>query len=126
LPVPAADPLLGDLGHGDRGHGPGGDAAVLEGLLQGQRVDHRRQHAHVVAGGPVEAAPAGGHPPEDVAAADHDADVGPQLVDAADLVGDRAHHVEVDAIRALTQQGLAAELEQDAPVLRARGAGRHQ
>ncbi len=51
------------------------DALVLEGVLERERVLHRREHADVVAGRAVHAAGGGGHAAEDVAAADHDGDV---------------------------------------------------
>ena len=47
---PAADERLGDLVHADRGHEPGLAALALERVLQGQAVDHRGRHAHVVGG----------------------------------------------------------------------------
>jgi len=115
---PPADPLLGDLGHRDGGHRPGRDAGVLQRFLERQRVDHGREHPHVVAGRPVEATPAGGHAPEDVAAADHDPNVHAKRVDGPDLGRDRADDVEVDPVLALAEQRLAAQLEQDALVPR--------
>ena len=51
----AADVGLGDLGDRDRRHHPGVGAAPLERVLERERVEHRRQHAHVVGGRPVHA-----------------------------------------------------------------------
>ena len=45
---PAADVGLGDLVHGDGAEDPGGDSGLLQGVLQGEGIDHRGQHAHVV------------------------------------------------------------------------------
>ena len=69
------DERLGHLADVDRGLHPGVDAALLQRVLQRQGVDHRRQHAHVVAGDAVDAAVAGGDAADDVAAADDDRDL---------------------------------------------------
>ena len=90
--------------------------ALLQGVLERQGVDHRGEHAHVVAGHAVDAAVARGQAADDVAAADDDGDLHPQGVDVADLVGDRRHHRLVDAEGLRAHQGLARELEQDPPV----------
>ncbi len=52
---PAPDVGLGDLRHVDGGLHPGGLAQLLERVLQGQGVDDRGQHAHVVGLGAVHA-----------------------------------------------------------------------
>ncbi len=59
------------------------DAELLERILQGQRVDHRRQHAHVVGGGAVHAAGAARDAAEDVAAADDERELAAERVDVA-------------------------------------------
>ena len=69
---PAPDVGLGHLGHVQRAQHPGGLALLLEGVLEGQGVDHRAQHAHGVGGGAVHAAARPGGAAPDVAAADHD------------------------------------------------------
>ncbi len=73
-------------------------AARLERVLQRQRVDDRRQHAHVVGVRAVHAARAGGDAAEDVAAADHQRDLDAQAVDVDDLVGDLRQRRRVDAV----------------------------
>jgi hypothetical protein len=60
-------------------------AARFQRVLQRQRVDHRRQHPHVVG---VRAVHARRAAPEDVAAADHQRDLDAQAVDVDQLVGD--------------------------------------
>ena len=49
--------------------------ALLERVLERQRIQHRRDHAHVVGGGAVHALAAGGESAPDVAAADDDGDL---------------------------------------------------
>ena len=115
---PAPDIRLRYLAHVERRRDASVGAVPLERLLDGERVEDGRQHPHVVAGRAVESAPAGGHAPEDVAAADHDPDVHTELVDGADLGRDRADDIEVDPILALAEQRLPAQLEEDSAVLR--------
>src|SRR3954469_18092713 len=100
----------------DRRLHAGGHAPLLQGVLEGEGVDHRGEHAHVVAGHAVDAAVAGGEAPDDVAAADHHRHLDVELVDVADLVGDGGHHRLVDAERLRAHQGLAGDLEEDPAV----------
>jgi hypothetical protein len=65
-----------------------GAAALLEGVLQGEGVDHRRQHAHVVALRAVHARARALEAAEDVASADDDADLHAEPVQLGDLGGD--------------------------------------
>ena len=51
-------------------------AFALERRLERERVHHRRQHAHIVGARPVHAALRRHQPAKDVAAADHEADLG--------------------------------------------------
>jgi hypothetical protein len=115
---PPADVRLGDLRHLDGGHGSRRDADPLERVLQREGVDDRGQHAHVVAGGAVEAELAGREAAEDVAAADHQRDLYAHLVDALDLFRDRLDDAEVDAVIARPAKRLTAQLQEDAVVLR--------
>ena len=71
----AADERLGDLGHRDRARHARGDAAALERILQGDGVDDRGQHPHVIAGHAVDPLGGRGHAAEDVSAADDDGDL---------------------------------------------------
>ena len=107
------DVRLGDLVHRDRGHDPGRDAGPLEGVLEGEAVHDRRQHADVVAGRPVHPARRRRQPAEDVAATDDDADLDAQAVDLGDLARDERADRRVDAVLAIAEQRLAGQLEQD-------------
>ena len=113
----APDVRLGDLVHRDRGHDPGRDADPLEGVLEGEAVHDRREHADVVAGRPVHAARRGGQAAEDVAATDDDADLDAQLVrPRRPGSAMNAQNAGIDAVRAIAEEGLAGQLEQDPPV----------
>ena len=98
-------------------------ALLLERVLQRQRVDHRRQHAHVVGGGAVHAARAGGDAAEDVAAADDDGGLDAHALDLGDVLGDLRRDGRVDAVGLLAHQGFAGEFEEDALVGGAGGSG---
>ena len=65
-----------------------GEADVLEGALQGQAVDDRGEHAHVVGGGALHAAMAGAQSAPDIAAADDDRDLHAEVVHFFDLRAD--------------------------------------
>jgi len=114
----APDIRLGDLRHLDRGHRSRRDAGSLERVLQRQGVDERGQHAHEVAGCAIEASLGRGQAAEDVASADHHRDLHAHLMDALDLRGDVLHHLEIDAVIAASAERFAAQLQQDAVVLR--------
>ena len=62
-----------------------GHARLLEGILEGERVHDRRQHAHVVAGGALHAPGGRGQTAEDVAATDHDGDLDAERLDLRHL-----------------------------------------
>ena len=59
---------------------------------------------------------------EDVAAADHEADLRPGLLGLDDLLGQPGQDFRVDAVIAAAHEGFAGELQQDALVLQCRHA----
>ena len=87
-------------------------AQLLQRVLQGQRVHDGGQHAHVVGGGAIHALGGAGQPAEDVAAADHDGDLGARRHGIPDLAGEALHHRHVDAVGGLAHQRLAGKLQQ--------------
>ena len=89
---------------------------VLERVLQRQRVDDRRQHAHVVGGRAVHALGAGGQAAEEVAAADDDRRLDAELLDLGDVLGDLRGDGGIDAELLLAHEGFAGELQQDPTV----------
>ena len=78
----AADVRLGDLGDRDRRLHADVDAELLERVLERQRVEHGREHPHVVGGRAVHARGRARHAAVDVARADDDRDLDAALVDA--------------------------------------------
>src|SRR6266536_1760476 len=82
---PSRDIGLGHLAHGDGRLHPGLDAALLQHVLQGQAVDDRAEHAHVVGAGPVDTPFGQGRAAKHVAAADHRGDLHAVLNGGDDL-----------------------------------------
>jgi hypothetical protein len=89
----------------------------LDRVLHRQRVHHRGQHAHVVAGDAIHAGRGKAGAAEDVAAADDYTDLHAGALDLDDLVGQSADDLGVDAVVGLAHQCFTGELEQDAAVL---------
>ena len=73
---PAADVGLGDLGDGDRRLDARVRTESLECILEREGVEERREHAGVVGGRAVHPLGGGLHAAVEVAAADHDGDLG--------------------------------------------------
>ena len=97
---PPADVLLRDLGDLDRRLHARVRAGPLERVLQRKRVEQRREHARVVAGGAVHAFRGGGHAAVDVPAADDDRDLDAVGVHLHDLRGERVDRREIHAVLA--------------------------
>src|SRR6185369_9423562 len=57
-----------------------------------------------------------GQAAEDVAAADHDADLDAAAANLRDLIGDERADGRIDAVRATPEEGLARQLQEDSPV----------
>lgn len=113
---PAPDVRLRHLPHLQRRHHPRRDPLPLQRVLQGQGVDHRRQHAHVVALRPVHPGGRALEPTENVAAAHHDPHLHAQVVELCQLAGGQLHDPRVQAKSVGPGQRLAAEFQHDPPV----------
>ena len=74
---------------------------VLERVLHGQRIHHRGEHAHVVAGDPVHAGAGEARAAEDVAAADDHGDLRAHFHELVQLTGNALDDGGVDAVVAL-------------------------
>src|SRR6185312_9437373 len=91
--------------------------------LHGKRVHHRRQHAHVIGGGPIDAFGRAGEAPENVTATDHHADLAAGLGRLLHVGGDAVHGGDINAESTITHQRLARDLEQHTGVFGRCGHG---
>src|SRR6185503_3665620 len=107
----AADIRLRYRRHGDGRKHAGVEPQSLEGALKRQRVHHCRQHADIVAGGAVDALGRRLDAAEDVAAADHDADLGAELVYRLYLRGDAVQDPLIETVVALAHERLAGHFQ---------------
>ena len=121
---PPPDVGLGDLMHLHRGLDPGLEALPLHRVLQGQRIDHRGEQAHVIGGGAGQPHVLGDlHAAHDIPPADHDRHVDPVVPDRLDFAGHQMQDLGIESHASAGGQRLAAQLEEHAPVVGARGAG---
>src|SRR5262249_410594 len=85
--APAAG-WFGGLVHFDGRNQARIDGAVVQSILQGERVDDRGEHAHVVGGNAVHVARLVGHATEEIAASHYDCSLHAERVHLLDLTGD--------------------------------------
>src|SRR6185436_11434386 len=99
----------------DRGHHARREALGLERVAERERVDHRREHPHVVGGRALRALLAQLAAAQDVPAADDDRDLHAALRDGHDLARDVLHGFGIDPLAAGgSAEGFAGELQEDA------------
>src|SRR5690606_7919982 len=107
----AAVIVLYHAAHRNGRHDACTNVGALQGIAQGQSVHYRGQHAHVVAGDPLHAGLVQGGTPEQVAAANHQADLHADLDQLADLQRQAVEHLRVDAEIGTAGQGFPAQFE---------------
>ena len=120
-PVPYVG--LGDLLHGDGGLHPHIHLLGLQGVCQGQGVDHRGQHSHVVSPSAVHLAAAAA-PPKG-AAAHYNGDLCAQFHTFLDAGADPVYGVVIQAEFLISGKGFAAEFEQDSFILQCHSTHSH-
>jgi len=89
----AADERFSHVFHFDGGEDAGFHSGLFEGVLESERVDDRRKHAHVVGGIAVHLTlVGGGGASPDVASTDDDSELKRGREDFFDLVGEAPDH----------------------------------
>src|SRR5438552_11791125 len=83
---------LRDIFHFDGGLHAGLGTHLRKRAPQGQRVDHGREHAHVIRGRAIHAAIGCGETAPDVTAADYDRDLHAYVAYFPDALGDLVHY----------------------------------
>src|SRR5208282_2870333 len=86
---------------------------MFERVLQGEGVDDRREHAHLVRGRPVHAPRLVFTAADEIAGADYDRKLDAEVADFLDFERDVGERVEVDAVLMFGGERLAGELEQN-------------
>jgi hypothetical protein len=110
----AANIGLAHARHGDGRLDSRVDANFFQRILYRKRVHYGRQHAHIVAGCPVEALGSPGNSAEDIAAADDQAQLMACFLSRSYFSGHAGHRFRVDAELVRPHQRLARQLQQDA------------
>ena len=105
------DERLGHLRHADGALHPGGHPDLLQGILQSERIDHRRQHAHVIAGGAFNPPLAAAQAAKDIPAAYHHYHLHPQLPHLAYLRRHVLHGLRRNVHPRRATQGFSAQFQ---------------
>ena len=122
----AANERLGDGAHLDGGHHAGHHTRLLEGVMEGERIDDRREHPHVIGGGAVHrTARAGRHAAKDIPTAqDRDGGLDAHGLNLGDISGDLRGYGRVDTVVLLAHQRFAGQFQENALVRGRRGGHR--
>ena len=119
----ATNERFGHILHLDSGEYSGLDSCVFEGVLQGEGVDHGRQHSHVVGRVAVHLTVVGcGGASPNISAADDDTELERGRKDTFDLVGEALN----DGVRKVAggvAQCFARKFEEEAPCFLGVGGG---
>jgi hypothetical protein len=107
---PTPNIRLADLIHLDCRHHPAENIALLQRILDRQRVNHRRQHAHVVRRNAVHLLGLFRNAAEEIPPAHHDGRFHPQLVNISQFPGNFVDANRIDAEAFTRCQSLAGEL----------------
>src|SRR5438094_3083266 len=107
----AANIRFADRLHRDGGLDAGRHSALFECVLHCDGINHRRQHAHIVARGALHPDRTARYATEDVAAADHQAQLDAERVYRCDLVRYAREHSRVKAIFPRAHQRPTGDLQ---------------
>ena len=86
---------------------------LLHRILDRQRIDDGRQHAHIISISPIHTRGGQTHTTKDVAAANHDGNLDTCINERFDFCRNAFEHGRIDTEVLLAHQGFAAELQQD-------------
>ena len=106
--------------HGERRHGAGAHAGMLNGGFQHEGIHDGRQHPHRIGRGPRQPVLGDLRPAKDVAAADHDAELYSHFMGGDEIGGKAINAGLVDAEFFGPAQGLAGKFDDHPSVPRAR------
>src|SRR5712692_2892216 len=112
------DERLGNLFHLDGAQHAREHAFFFQRILKRQRIDDRREHAHVIAGGSVDLESLLSGPAENISAADHDRRLHSKFVYIFQFTRDSLNRLSVDAESLRPLKRLSGKFQQDPPVCR--------
>ena len=110
--------VLDDATHRNGRHDPARDVAPFQGIAQAQGIHDRGEHAHVVAGDPIQARRLQCGATEQIAATHHKPDLDANADQLTDLQRHAVQDLRVDAEVLVAHERFARQLEQDASVSR--------
>ena len=102
--------------HVDRAQQARDDALLFERVLQREAVDHRGQHAHVVAGGAVDRKGFLARAAEDISSAHDNGHLNAQVADFLHFAGNAVNGFGVNAEALRTLKGFSGKFQNDASV----------
>ena len=115
----APDERLRHLVHFDRAHQPRVAAGLFERVLHRQAVDHRREHAHVIAGGAIDRETVLARAAKNISAADDKRHFHAEIVHFLHFARDALNRFRVDAESVRTRKRFAGKLHDNAAGRRA-------
>ena len=113
---PPTNERLCHLRHADGTLHPCRHSQFLQGILKGQGVDDRRQHSHIIAGGPLNTPFAPLQTPKDIPTTHHNHQFHPKQPNLLNLLRDVVNGLRTNADPGLTSKSLAAEFDQYATI----------
>ena len=111
---PAANNRFAHLIHLDRALNARVNPNLLQRVLHGQRIHHRRQHAHVIGLRAVHALRRTRNAAKDVTATNHQTNIEPGFFRSLHLTRQFSNKFRIDAVALIAHQHFARQFEQDA------------
>ena len=113
---PASNVILADLIDLERRHHPYRPPLMFKRVLHGERIEHGRQHTHVITGGALQSLAGRLRTPNEISAAYHQANLHARVAQFGDFLGETPDDDGIDAASLLAHQGFAAQFQKDARV----------
>src|SRR5262249_50854079 len=109
---PAAYKRLGNLLHFNGAHYSSEGFLIFQCVLESDRVEHRRQHTHVIGGSAIHSLCRQRQSAKDISASDHDGHFDAKMMHAIHFLGDSGDGCRIDPVTLITHQSFAGKLQQ--------------
>ena len=120
----ATNERFGNLAHINGAQHTSMGALLFEGVLKGEPVDYRGQHAHVIRSGPIDGERFLARAPKDISSTHHDGDLHADVIDLFQLCGHSRYGLRIDAGTVRSLQRLPRKLQHDLRIRRTLGLER--